>query len=167
MSGPVRWTLAGSASVVAFALVVWLVRAASWGALPTDDGDRWAVATAAGAVVAAAVLYALTWWTSRAAGTPAAPPRGVVQEARASGRAVIDQAAHRRGPRPGDAHADDAHADDAHPDGRRPGGPSRRRPAAPVTQRATARGRARITQTGGDTAAPPQDPDPGSLGSAP
>ncbi|MFJ5548436.1 hypothetical protein [Streptomyces sp. NPDC093225] len=149
MSGPVRWTLAGSASVVAFTLVVWLVRAASWGALPTDDGDRWAVATAAGAVVAAAVLYALTWWTSRASGTPAASPRGVVQEARASGRAVIDQAARRRGP----------HPDDAHPNGRRPAGP--------VTQRATARGRARITQTGGDTAAPPQDPDPGSLGSAP
>lgn len=133
MSGPARWTVAGASSVVAFALVLWMVRAASWGWLPSDDGDRWAVGTASGAVVAAAVLSALTWWTSR----PASPsplatsgPR-VTQAADARDDAVIDQAVGHRVPH-GTTSASAT--------------PS----AGHLTQRAKGRGRSQIRQTGGD-----------------
>ncbi|MEV7617108.1 hypothetical protein [Streptomyces sp. NPDC089799] len=128
MSGPVRWAAAGAASVVSFALAVWLVRALPWGWLPKDDGDRWAVATACGAVVAAGVLYGLTWWTSRG-GAPAAPGGGrrVRQYADAGGDSVVEQTAGTRTRR------------------RTPGTPPEH-----LTQRAKTRGTSRIRQTGGD-----------------
>lgn len=128
MSGPVRWAAAGAASVVSFTLVVWLVRAVPWGWLPKDDGDHWAVATACGAVVAAGVLYGLTWWTSRGA-APATPGRGrqVRQYADARDDSVIEQTACSRTRR--------------HTTGM---------PPEHLTQRAKARGTSRVRQTGGD-----------------
>ncbi|QIQ03614.1 hypothetical protein [Streptomyces liangshanensis] len=149
MSGPARWTVAAVLSVVAFALVLATVRAAPWGWLPKDDGDLWAVGTACGAVVAAAVLYALTWWNSRAAAppVPAAPGRHVTQDADGRDDAVIEQTVGRR--RPSVSGSDTAvGTPPSTPTGTPPGPGSA--PVDSFTQRARGRGRSRIRQTGGD-----------------
>ncbi|MEW2082021.1 hypothetical protein [Streptomyces sp. NPDC005283] len=133
MSVAVRRTVVALSSLVACALVVWTVRVAPWDWLPEDGGDRLTLGTGIGAVVAAAVIFALTSWIPPAAGpAPAAggQPRRVTQIAEAEDWAVIEQAAGNRDT----------------------GGrtPRQAAPADALTQRATGRGRSRIRQTGGD-----------------
>ncbi|MBK3584491.1 hypothetical protein [Streptomyces sp. PvR018] len=129
MSGSVRKALAAVSSVAAAVAVLWVVGTASWGWLPHDDGVRWTVGTAVGAVVAAAVLFTLTAWTS-APTASASGGRRVSQTADGRDDAVIEQAAGHRIPpaaSPGAAAPEDE-----------------------VDQRAKGRGRARIRQTGDD-----------------
>ncbi|QNA72013.1 hypothetical protein C8250_008955 [Streptomyces sp. So13.3] len=131
MSGPVRKTVAAVSSVAAAVVVLWVVGTASWGWLPDDDGARWTVGTAVGAVVAAAVLFTLAAWASAPA-VPAPAPGGRRVSQAADGRddAVIEQAAGHRVP-PAAV-------------------PGAAAPLDEVDQRAKGKGRARIRQTGGD-----------------
>ncbi|MCX5155882.1 hypothetical protein OG914_18020 [Streptomyces sp. NBC_00291] len=132
MSDPLRRTVAAVSSVAAFACVVWLVRASSWGWLPGDSGDRWALAATTGTVVAAALLFGLTRWGSPAT-SPAPTPgggRSVEQIAEAGDQAVVEQIVGNRAPR------------------RRGAGSVA--PADRFRQRAKGTGSSRIRQTGGD-----------------
>ncbi|TXS31492.1 hypothetical protein EAO71_06500 [Streptomyces sp. ms191] len=120
-----RWVVAAS-SVAVFALVVAVVRAASWSWLPDGSTDRWALGAAGGTVVAAAFLFALT----RPTPTPSGPESGDIEQiAEAGDGAVIEQTAGDRGSRCA--------------------GSRRTTTAGRLRQRATGSGTSRIRQTGG------------------
>ena len=127
MSDPVRRWVVAASSVVVFALVVGIVRAASWSWLPDGSTDRWAFGAAGGTVVAAALLFALTRSTPRTSSN--SEGGDIEQIAEAGDGAVIEQTAGDR-------------------DTRRTGF-GRNTTAGRLRQRATGRGTSRIRQTGG------------------
>ncbi|NNN33273.1 hypothetical protein HLK59_23515 [Streptomyces sp. S3(2020)] len=122
MSVTVRRTVVALSSVASFTLVVWVVRVIPWSWLPDDGGERLALGTGVGAVVATLVPFVLSSWTPP--DTPAAhsQPQRITQIADAADNAVIEQS--------GGA-----------------GTPSPTTPAASLVQRARGRGRSRIRQT--------------------
>jgi len=122
MSVTVRRTVVALSSMASFTVMVWLVRVIPWSRLPDDGGDRLALGTGVGAVVATLVPFVLASWIPP--DTPAAhsQPQRITQIADAADNAVIEQSG---------------------------GGstPSPTAPPASLVQRAMGRGRSRIRQT--------------------
>ncbi|MGW6543474.1 hypothetical protein ACWGBH_11595 [Streptomyces massasporeus] len=136
-----RWAVTVFAGAGSFVICLWSARAAPFGFLPRTEADRWLVATTFAATVTTLVGAAAAWWAgdrgrSDAAATDnrsrvtSGPPRSgirVRQSATASDAGRVTQIAGHRHP----GHAGTEERPDA------------------VTQRATASGRAGITQVGG------------------
>lgn len=86
-----RWTVALVAGLVAFLVLLWLSRLASFSWLPHAESDRWVVDAGFAAVGAGVVATAAGWWAGREQETTPEPGARVEQHARASGHARITQ----------------------------------------------------------------------------
>ncbi|MFI1360631.1 hypothetical protein ACH4TV_44730 [Streptomyces sp. NPDC020898] len=122
MSITVRRTAVALSSLTAFVLVVWLVKVLPLGWLPEDGGDRLALGTGVGAVVATLVPFITAAWIPQDVPAADGRPRRITQTADADDQAVIEQSA----------------------GGGQAGGTA---PAESLLQRARGRGRSRIRQT--------------------
>lgn len=124
-----RWLLLITATLATFVLCLWVARSVTFGWTPRSETDRWAVAAAFAAVMAAAVGAPLIWFAGRDRPGPR-PAQRVTQNADASDQASIHQV------------------------GGSQGGSRRNNAPAQANQRATAKDRSRVTQIGGDQDAP-------------
>jgi hypothetical protein len=123
----VRWAVVVVSTAVVFISCVWAVRSVSFGWMPSDDTDHWALAIAFAAATAAAAATATAWWALREDSLPE-PTGWLEQKGKASDRGEVTQVGNHQHDRGGTA----------------PGGTPAR-----VAQEAEASGGGRVTQIGG------------------
>jgi len=127
MSNPLRWSVAVSASMITFALCLWLGGSARLGWMPQAQEIRWGIATSFAGVAATAVGAAVNWWATRNSFEPGpTTPQDVRQNVQAAEEADVIQVA----------------GDD--------GGGRVGRTTGSLTQSVNASGQSRVTQVGGN-----------------
>jgi hypothetical protein len=132
----VRWAVVVVSTAVVFISCVWAVRSVSFGWMPSDDTDHWALAIAFAAAVAAAAATATAWWALRDDSVPArsgSPERTSVNQ-------KVDQKARARHLGEGAQIGGRLHVHGVTASG---GAPAR------VARQAEASGSGRVTQIGG------------------